>query len=515
MKLWGGNFAPVGKGGISHVFDREHFCRIMDLVENGMNCLRIWGPGEPYPEELYQEADRRGILLWQEFYGDSGAYPETEAFLAECRADAVYLLKRLKHHPSILMWCGGNESLMWAHIADPSQRVYGKGLYLDETRLLTEKYDPQRFYLPSCPMGGLYPNDPIVGDTHGLEHRWWFVPGCDYPYFFSENTRVSPSGMKSLLRFMQPEEIWPADYTAAARPGDEYQIPPAWYYYSAEDSNEMWAKFGPVEQYYTPTCGEELVYNVAAARAQHFKEAVGRCRRGRPHYESDRPRRCFGHLVWKLNDTLPQIYSAVIDYYAEPYIPYYAMIRAYAPLLLSFEIADQVYLWVTNDTGRRVEGALVCRVFDPKTNAFVPGQELTMPLSIGHDESRLMTDLYQFGMIWRQNLLCGWIYDSEGQRIAHSIEFLTQERYFSFSEAELSLRVEGDSVVVTTDRFAHCVELEGNDAGDRFHWLFEDNYFDLLPGMEKRVRIKGEHRQGIITARAQYSQHTAQVSYHL
>ena len=400
VKLWGGDFAPIGKGGISHVFDSAHFLKVMDLVENGMNCLRIWGPGEPYPDQPYQEADRRGILLWQEFYGDSGPYPETEEFVNECREDAVYLLKRLKHHPSILMWCGGNESLMWAHIADPAEKVYGKGIYLDEIRMLAEEYDPQRFYLPSCPMGGLYPNDPIVGDTHGLEHRWWFVPGCDYPYFFSENTRVSPPGMKSLLRFMKPEEIWPQGYTGAARPGDEYQIPPAWYYYSAEAGNEMWVKFGPVEQYFTPTCGEELVYNVAAARAQHFKEAVGRCRRGRPHYESDRPRRCFGHLVWKLNDTLPQIYSAVVDYYSEPYIPYYAMIRAYAPLLISFEVDDQVYVWVTNDSGEPVEGTLVCKVFDPVKNEFVPGQELSVPLSVEHDQSKLAADLYRFGAVF-------------------------------------------------------------------------------------------------------------------
>lgn len=515
IKLWGGCFAPIGKGGISHVFDSGHFQKVMDLVENGMNCLRIWGPGEAYPDELYQEADRGGILIWQEFYGDSGAYPEDEAFLEECRKDAVYLLKRLKHHPSIFMWCGGNESLMWSHIADPNQKVYGKGLYMDETRLLCGQYDPKRFYLPSCPMEGLYPNDPMEGDTHGLEHRWWFVPGCDYPYFFSENTRVSPSGMKSLLRFMKPEEIWPDDYTASIRPGDEYQIPSAWIYYSAEASNEMWAKFGPVEQYFTPTCGEELVYNVAAARAQHFKEAVGRCRRGRPHYEQDRPRRCFGHLVWKLNDTLPQIYSAVIDYYSEPFIPYYAMIRAYTPLLISFEIDDQVYVWITNDSGERVEGTLVCKIFDPQKNAYVEEQNLAMPISIDHNESSLMTDLYQFGMIWRQNLLCAWIYDKEGNCIAHTVDFLTQERYFNFQNANLTLHEDDDSIVVTTDRFAHCVELEGDDEGDKFNWLFEDNYFDLLPGMEKRVRIKGKHRRGTITAKAQYSDHVTSLAYHL
>ena len=168
--------------------------------------------------------------------------------------------------------------------------------------------------------------------------------------------------------------------------------------------------------------------------------------------------------------------------FRSPYIPYYAMIRAYAPLLVSFEIDDQVYVWVTNDSGEPIEGTLVCKIFDPAKNEFVPGQELAVPLSVDHNESKLVADLYQFGMIWRQNLLCAWFYDKQGSCLAHTVDFLTQERYFSFPEAKLSLRVEGDSVIVSTDRFAHCVELEGDDGGDKFNWLFEDNYFELLPG---------------------------------
>lgn len=187
------------------------------------------------------------------------------------------------------------------------------------------------------------------------------------------------------------------------------------------------------------------------------------------------------------------------------------MIRAYAPLLVSFEIDSQVYVWVTNDSGQPVEGVLVCKIFDPQKNAFVKGQELTLPLSVGHDESKLVTDLYRFGMIWRQNLLCAWVYGKDGNCLAHTVDFLTQERYFSFPQARLSLRMEGDTLVVTTDRFAHCVELEGDEAGDKFNWLFEDNYFELLPGTEKRVKIKGAHRSGTITARARYSEHTASI----
>ena len=49
---------------------------------------------------------------------------------------------------------------------------------------------------------------------------------------------------------------------------------------------------------------------------------------------------------------------------------------------------------------------------------------------------------------------------------------------------------------MSTDKFARCVTLEGDADGDPFGWFFDDNYFDLLPGEEKVVRILGDHREG-------------------
>jgi hypothetical protein len=68
-------------------------------------------------------------------------------------------------------------------------------------------------------------------------------------------------------------------------------------------------------------------------------------------------------------------------------------------------------------------------------------------------------------------------------------------------------------LVLTTDRFARSVVLEGDAGGDAFGWLFEDNWFDLLPGENKVVRVLGRHKQGRITARAWYSPHVTAVDW--
>lgn len=53
--------------------------------------------------------------------------------------------------------------------------------------------------------------------------------------------------------------------------------------------------------------------------------------------------------------------------------------------------------------------------------------------------------------------------------------------------------------------FTGGAEMTGDADGDAFGWLFEDNYFDLMPGETKIVRVLGHHDAGQITAKPHYS----------
>ena len=68
---------------------------------------------------------------------------------------------------------------------------------------------------------------------------------------------------------------------------------------------------------------------------------------------------------------------------------------------------------------------------------------------------------------------------------------------------DLDVQVQEDALILNTDRFARSVVLEGRTPdGDPFGWFFEDNWFDLVPGERKIVRVLGHHVEGQITARA-------------
>lgn len=106
----------------------------------GMNMIRMWGgAGIPYPA-LYDACDEYGILCWSEFWitGDCdgrGATPDSpisnpdwpevsshripspialpltlslqdHALFLACAGDTI---KLLRNHPSVALWCGGNE----------------------------------------------------------------------------------------------------------------------------------------------------------------------------------------------------------------------------------------------------------------------------------------------------------------------------------------------------------------------------------------------------------------------
>jgi hypothetical protein len=101
----------------------------------------------------------------------------------------------------------------------------------------------------------------------------------------------------------------------------------------------------------------------------------------------------------------------------------------------------------------------------------------------------------------------------DGNVLARANDFADIERHLDFPDATLSIACEGRAVRITTDRFARSVELTGDAEGDAFGWLFEDNFFDLLPGETKTVRILGRHSAGTVSAKPFFSSRTASAPF--
>ncbi|MEZ4621783.1 MAG: hypothetical protein R2867_40630 [Caldilineaceae bacterium] len=70
---------------------------------------RGWGGGIYEEECFYDSCDELGLLVWQDFLFACGLYPAHDAFQASVRAEAEANVRRLRNHPSLVLWCGNNE----------------------------------------------------------------------------------------------------------------------------------------------------------------------------------------------------------------------------------------------------------------------------------------------------------------------------------------------------------------------------------------------------------------------
>jgi len=498
----------------SRVWDQAREERLFALAENAhFNIFRIWGPALAPHDNFYEMADARGFLLWQEF--TQLPMEPDEASRARCRERATRQLKRLKHHPSILCWCGCNEAAQWFH-EDYNKDFTDHGPWpglkaAEEVGAICKQLDPDRYYQPSSPYNehGMNPNDPRGGETHGYTNMW-FVPGYDYLNFACEDTRIAAPVLHSLQRFMAPEDLWPTGYSTAVFNGKNLPYPESWLPYT---TTESWKKTGPVEQFYDAADVGALVYRLGMAKALYYHDTIERQRRGRPADELSDRRCCGGYLVWKYNDSWPQVYGAKVDYFLEPYHAYYELRRAYAPVLLSFDIGAFIYLWAVNDGIEPVSGMVRIQLYHLEKNEF--RKEIVREVTVASGKSVVVVQLDKAGIraFRKEHILFATLTDQSGTVLARANAFADIERRLTFPDAKLTVQVKAGALVISTDKFARAITLEGDAGGDAFGWFFEDNYFDLLPGETKTIRILGDHTKGRINAKAWYSPHTTSLDW--
>lgn len=508
VRLWGSCITPMF--GPSHRYIPERAETLLDhAVHANINALRIWGPSQQYNDRFYDEVDRRGILLWQDFPISGLHLPEDQDFVDLALAEAGAMVKRLKHHPSILHWCGCNETMYMCDLfgKDQTERL-GHDLLYYGFRDLVNRLDPHRTYHVSSPIGGAYPNDPRV-DTHGSRAALSYLPGEEYANFFSENIRTFIPEMKSVQRFLPGELFWDGAWQDRALPGRHSPIPPSWY---ARTINHWEEKAGPVEQFYDASDARSLIYKYNAAAAWDVRKILHQSRRGKPHYRSEGDRQAHGHLIWKLCTAWPQIYCAYIDYYMEPTQPYYAIRRAYTPHLVSIDVQDHIYIWGVNDTRQDFSGRVELSIYDLESRTMFT--QRSFPAAVVSGASQILFNLDDIGQFWRTCVLFVRMVDLEGNEVSRDFAYIKGERFLNFPDSTLALSQDADgSICVTTDQFARAVELSGEEDGDAFGWYFEDNWFDMMPGETRRITVHGNHRQGRITAKAQYSSTFATLEY--
>ena len=472
--IQGANWTPIE--GMTHCWHREKALRLLDLTEQvGMNLLRVWGDAYMPPQEFYDECDRRGILVWQDFMFGHGMHPNgNPEFDNSCQIEVEGQIRSLRNHPSLALWCGGNENYLGLELLGVKSEV-GRTLFEQIMPDACAVLDPSRPFHRSSPYGGPYSNWPLEGDWHDYAPIN-FYPESSVPLLASELGAFSAPRLTSMEKFLNAEEIWPKAFDPAIRKPHQPAWPPMWAYRTWDAA---WDWVAPVERFCDPASAADLIRVLGTAHGEYLQERVERYRRGVPDGAAAGRRRNWGNMLSGLNEPWPTIHCGVIDYYLEPKIAYYFLRRAYEPVLVCFErTPDRIHAWVVNDSAQLVAGRLTVRRL--RFDGTLRG-EMFDEVEVNPGESQRCLDLTEFGPITLRNEFLWASY--AGREVTY---LLIGERYLELQEADLKARRVGDRIEVTTDRFARQIHI---DIPDVTGALLEDNFFDLAPQRTRMVNI--------------------------
>lgn len=329
-RLWirGANWIPDDPF-LTRVTAERYQQRIKDMLEVNINGIRVWGGGIYESEDFYNFCDEEGIVVWQDFLFACAAYPETEEMFDEVDKEVRENVSRLSAHPSLVIWCGGNECIEgfqhWGWKDQLQGKPWGESFYLKTIPDALRTIDKTRPYIPGSPFATH--NDDVRNFDSGTNHIWdvWNELG------YERYEQYSPA-FAAEFGFNGPGS-WSMLTKAIGRKNLDSRAPEVAYHQRAFDGMSKVAK-GLAREFANPPV-EGIPWYFAAALDQARAVEIG-LKHFRSLYET-----CSGSILWQFNDMWPAISWAVLDYTGFRKLAWHAMKAAYRPRTICVGRVDQ------------------------------------------------------------------------------------------------------------------------------------------------------------------------------
>ena len=478
--------------------DRAKTERLLrDCAAAHFNTIRVWGGGCYPSDDFYDLCDQLGLIVWQDFTFACAVYELSDAFEENIRAELIDNIKRLRHHPSLGLWCGNNEMEMFVEqgkwVSSPKQKSDYVKMYQYIFPKILKEYDPNTFYWPASPSsGGDFdePNSPDRGDTH-----YWGVwhgnePFSAYRRFFfryaSEFGFQSFPSLKTVESFTLPEDRNIFSYVMEKH----------------QRSNAANGKIMPylAQTFLYPTDFSTLLYASQLLQAEAIKYGVEHWRRNRG--------RCMGAVYWQLNDCWPVASWSSIDYYGRWKALHYYAKRFFSPVAVScceegimtqnpnvnaepYDVEKSMHLCVENETMAPFRGEVRWSLRSTDASVIRQGTEKVeaAPLSSLWLEKRVFADAPLY-----QSYLSFSLYGEDGGLISAGTALFCPPKHFAFADPHLQAEIGGDTITVSAAAYARSVEIDFADADV----VLSDNYFDMDAGTRTVKILRGQPGEKLI-----------------
>jgi beta-mannosidase len=326
--------------------DKSRYREMIErAVEANFNMLRIWGGCIVNKESFYDLCDEMGIMVWTEFPLSCNNYVGTPAYLRVLVQESESIIKRVRKHASLAMWCGGNELYnSWSGMTEQSLAL----------RLLNSQcllLDPKTPYINTSPIIGMAHGHYVFRDFDTGEEVYERMQRASNTAY-TEFGMPGPSSVEVLKTIIPQDELWPP------QPGTSWESHHA---YGAWVGN-TWLMQDMIEDYFGKSKDlEELVKNGQLIQCEGYKAIYEEARRQKPY--------CTMALNWCFNEPWPTAANnSLINWPNIPKPAFYAVRDACRPFLASAQIRKFKWmegetftsdLWLLNDLPENIEGGKV------------------------------------------------------------------------------------------------------------------------------------------------------------
>uniref|UniRef100_A0A4W3J9R8 Beta-mannosidase n=1 Tax=Callorhinchus milii TaxID=7868 RepID=A0A4W3J9R8_CALMI len=334
---------------------------LQSVVDANMNTLRVWGGGVYEQDEFYNLCDELGIMIWQDFMFACALYPTDKSFVDSVKAEIIHQVRRLKSHPSIVIWSGNNENEAalaknWFRIPLVNMDQYLDDyifLYVHNIRKIVLEEDKSHPYITSSPTNGdesilenwvaRNPYDTQYGDSHYYNYYSDCWDWTQFPKtrFASEYGFQSWPSFSTLEKVSSPEDWFYnssfMDHRQHHNDGNDEMLNQAQIHFNLPQANDPLQKF------------KDILYLTQVMQAQCIKIQTEFYRRSQSEIVNGQGR-TMGALYWQLNDIWQAPSWASIEYGGKWKMLHYFAQNFFAPVLpVAFENSGTILVYGISD----------------------------------------------------------------------------------------------------------------------------------------------------------------------
>ena len=453
---------------------REYDAAIRYHRDMNFTMIRNW-VGQIGDEEFYEACDRYGIMIWQDFWL-ANPYDGPDPYYEDLFMDnATDWVRRIRNHPSIALYVGRNEG-------------YPPVTLDNALRSLVHESHPGIHYISHSAAGVVSGGGPY----RALPVRDYFTLfGLDR--FHSERGMPCIPNYESMVQFMDTADMWPLN--------------------TAEHPNAMYGlhDYCLTSAQRTQTFNERL--NLAFGEpqsAQQFAEySQWLCYNGlRAIFESRSAYRR-GLLLWMSHPSWPSFVWQTYDYYFDPTAAYFGCKKACEPIHIQWNAeTDQIEV-VNYRAGHRTD--LIAKAQLLNQQGEVKWEQQTSLSSVPEDQTvtcfALPQDDATLSQLSDTYFVRLYLTDAQGQTLSDNFYWQGKEEgnyksLLSMPKAQLTVETTtelvGEEWIITgkvsnqSQTPALMVHLTAKTSQSHQRItpvLYNDNYFFLMPGESKDLRI--------------------------